>query len=483
MNKKRILSALICFLLLLSLPAQANVYSRGEPLTYVYRQRYIVENRSSQASTDIELTIPAMFPDPFSNQFILDTHWSRQPARLYRDERGNLTAIIIIPRLEPGARTEIIQEYRVRNFTISFDLTSPGASYSSPHPSYLQPESKVESNHRDIIAKAREITAGKVTDVEKARAIFAFVQQYMTYGGSYRNMGALSALTHRSGVCEDYAALFVALCRASGIPARMVYGEGSTQIIGGFYGHAWAEFFLPTHGWVPVEPTVTSKEVPWRYFAALPGDYRHIIFGLTGTSFSWKWRGGQITVSSNLTVTEDTSTRIFSDLDTHWARTEIIDLAFRGIVTAEQGRFEPGKAMTRGEAARLLVLAQGITPIYGPSVFTDVKSEDLFHPYIQAAAKAGIFAGFEDGTFRPNDRITREQMAAVLSRIKGYNGGGQNTVLTFTDSHTIAPWALSAVQYSVGAGLFGGDDQNRFRPKDTCSRAEAAVLIHRLLSK
>ena len=66
MNKKRrILSALICFLLLLSMPAQANVYSRGEPLTYVYQQRYVVENRSSQTSTDIKLTIPAMFPDPF----------------------------------------------------------------------------------------------------------------------------------------------------------------------------------------------------------------------------------------------------------------------------------------------------------------------------------------------------------------------------------------------------------------------------------
>ena len=211
--------------------------------------------------------------------------------------------------------------------------------------------------------------------------------------------------------------------------------------------------------------------------------YRHLIFGLTGTSFGWEWRGGKITVSSNMAITQSTSTKIFSDLDTHWARTEIIDLASRGVVAAEQGRFEPSKAMTRGETARLLVLAQGIAPLYGPSSFSDVKSEDLFHPYIQAAAKSGIFAGFEDGTFQPNDRITREQMAAVLSRIKGFNGGGQNTTLTFVDTDKIAPWALSAVTYSVNVGLFGGDEQNLFRPKDNCSRAEAAVLIHRLLRK
>ena len=79
-----------------------------------------------------------------------------------------------------------------------------------------------------------------------------------------RNSGALSALYNGSGVCEDYAALFVALCRAEGIPARLVNGYtdprgrgdvwnvayGETFPLTGFR-HSWAEFYLEGLGWLP----------------------------------------------------------------------------------------------------------------------------------------------------------------------------------------------------------------------------------------
>ncbi len=485
MNRKlRILPTIIGLIILLLLPLQAGAaYTREDQRIYIYQQRLVVENISSQPVINLKVTVPVMFPDPFSNQFILDTRWNRSPSAFYRNERGSLTANYNIPRLEPGENAEIILGNLVQNFGVSFDLSSPGTSYLAPHPSYLQPEALVESNHPDIISKAKEITAGKRSDIDKAMAIFAFVQQYMNYSDSHpqRNKGALSALQHRYGVCEDYAALFVALCRSSGIPARMIYGQSSIEGDGEFFEHAWAEFFLLSHGWVPVEPTVISSEVPWNFFASLPGYSRHLAFSIESPTVYYEWFGGRISASMEWTIKESPFVNIFSDLDYHWARPDILALADKGAIQAEQGLFYPGKTITRGEIARMLVLAKGIAPQYGPSAFYDVRSEDFLHPYIQAAGKAGLFAGFEDGSFRPNEFITREQMAAVLSRIKNFNGEEPDFELTFADSAKIAPWAISVVKYSVSSGLFVGDTQNRFRPKDYCSRAEAAVLINRLI--
>lgn len=486
MKQLRYLAIVVFLFLITAATAVATTpYTRSDPQLYTIQIRYQVENRSSQPSTNITLTLPAIYPDSFSNQHVLASRWNRLPSQIVRDVQGNATATVIIPRLEAGARTEVVQEYLVSNFGIAFNLGVPAGPFPAPHPSYLQPEEKIESNHAEITGKASTVTAGKNTAEEKAQAIFAFVQQYMSYNPAYGNRGALSALYNRSGVCEDYAALFVALCRASGVPARLVSGHGSDQSSGSFVGHMWAEFFLPSYGWVPVEPTVVSQQVPWQYFAALPSAYRHIPFSLNSSRWQWSWQGGKVDVSANTTIRAGLFIPLFTDIQGHWAQKSIEELNLRGMIPSEQGLFKPSQALTRAEAAKLLVLARGLTPVYGASSFPDVKTGDLLHPYIQAAAQARLFGGFEDGTFRPNAPITREQLAVVLARSLGFNGGSlpQGAELQFADKASIASWALPGVTYSVGIKLFVGDEQNRFRPKDLCSRAEAAALIHRYINQ
>jgi hypothetical protein len=72
-------------------------------------------------------------------------------------------------------------------------------------------------------------------------------------------------------------------------------------------------------------------------------------------------------------------------------------------------------------------------------------------------------------------------MAVILARSFGFDGKTADTSLSFTDTASIAAWALPGVRYSVGLGLFVGDTQNRFNPKAFCSRAEAAALFERYL--
>ena len=103
----------------------------------------------------------------------------------------------------------------------------------------------------------------------------------------HRNKDALSALTTGEGVCEDYAVLFVALSRAAGIPARQVNGYAGFKVpskalntnLGKAvslwnYRHSWVEFYIEDMGWLPADPTFSSKNDEFKYFGYLPFDSR-----------------------------------------------------------------------------------------------------------------------------------------------------------------------------------------------------------------
>jgi len=202
MKITRLLKTLIILLLIgaLASTAAAAPYTRTKPLIYTMEYRYSVVNRSTEEARDIRVTIPGAHAESFSNQEIISTKINRELVNMWQDARGNLTLEVAIAKLAPGAKTEIVLQYLVRNYAVYFDLSVPGGSFPAPHSSYLKPEEKIESDHPEIVAKAKEITQGKYGTVERARAIFAFVQQYMTYSSSFANKGALSALRNGTGV-------------------------------------------------------------------------------------------------------------------------------------------------------------------------------------------------------------------------------------------------------------------------------------------
>ncbi|NFS02985.1 viral A-type inclusion protein [Clostridium botulinum] len=115
--------------------------------------------------------------------------------------------------------------------------------------------SKIPYHEKEIIDETKRVTKDCTNDMEKVQAIYKFVVTHMEYveDPAYRNKGALSALKSGKGVCEDYASLFIAMCREVNIPARYVHG-----LTGATGNHGWAEFYLPYYGWIIAEPTVSS---------------------------------------------------------------------------------------------------------------------------------------------------------------------------------------------------------------------------------
>ncbi|KEI94950.1 viral A-type inclusion protein (plasmid) [Clostridium botulinum A2B3 87] len=115
--------------------------------------------------------------------------------------------------------------------------------------------SKIPYHEKEIIDKTKEVTKDCTNDMERVQAIYKFVVKHMDYvkDSEHSNKGALSALKYHEGVCEDYASLFIAMCREVNIPARYVHG-----LTGATGNHGWPEFYLPYYGWIIAEPTVSS---------------------------------------------------------------------------------------------------------------------------------------------------------------------------------------------------------------------------------
>lgn len=128
--------------------------------------------------------------------------------------------------------------------------------------SYLISEPFVQSDDRHVIAKAKEITNGETEALKAARMICDWVNRSMEKKTSAGIPIAAEVLKNLSGDCNEHTALFTALARAAGIPARM--NVGIVMMDGRFYYHAWPEVYVG--GWVAVDPT----------FGQFPADATHV---------------------------------------------------------------------------------------------------------------------------------------------------------------------------------------------------------------
>ena len=301
---------------LLELPAGSELYSMGQATRRNFRVRVQVSNKGKTSSSNIRVDVPLMGNLDSPYQVLLKESFSHEPLAVNELSQGSRTASFSIPYLAPGEAETIVVDYFLHVTPLTATLAGPSEYYShlgqgSSDPVYLMPADKIESNHPEIAAKAREISSGLTGDLEKARAFFSFVISYLQYdlNSPNRNKGALSALRGRSGVCEDYASLFVALCRAEGIPARLVNGyadprgrgdiwnvaPGETFSLKG-YRHSWAEFYTPKTGWIPVDPTLNIYDRNLTYFASLP-QASHLAQNYQDQNMRVRYQGGQLAVA------------------------------------------------------------------------------------------------------------------------------------------------------------------------------------------
>ncbi|GAS83738.1 Ig-like domain-containing protein [Paenibacillus amylolyticus] len=225
---------------------------------------------------------------------------------------------------------------------------------------------------------------------------------------------------------------------------------------------------------VVVEPDGSVRHVPTKV-RQNNGRYEAQINSLTNSTYAVVWHPLQ-----------------FNDVTNHWGKDAVNDMGSRMIVEGVgNGNFSPDRAVTRAEFATIVVRGLGLRPENKDTPFSDVQAEQWFSGAIHAAQAYGLINGFEDGTFRPDDTITREQAMVILAqamKITGLQGTLNDasldaTLQRFQDDATVSSWARSGAADSVRSGLVQGRSESLLVPKGKITRAEIATMMQRLLQK
>ncbi len=170
----------------------------------------------------------------------------------------------------------------------------------------------------------------------------------------------------------------------------------------------------------------------------------------------------------------------FRDLRGHWAHEYVAFLRLKGIVAGyPDGTFRPEEKVTRAALAVMTARARSLPPAAGPPSFPDVPPSHWAAGAVAAASAAGYLKGYPDGTFRPNAPVTRAEAAAVLARAFALPDAGEEAPFPDLRGH----WASAEVAKLVRAGACGGYPDGTFRPNAPVTRAEAAKLLASLLMR
>ena len=176
----------------------------------------------------------------------------------------------------------------------------------------------------------------------------------------------------------------------------------------------------------------------------------------------------------------------FTDVNNHWAKDNMLFVVSRGLLSGISATtFSPNTGMTRGMFVTALGRLAGVDPTdYQASMFTDVKEDAYYAPYVNWAAKTGVVSGTTDTTFAPDTNINREQMAVIMKNYAtklGYTIPKTLEVVNFADSAGISSWAKEAVKSMQQAGILAGKTNNCFDPAGTATRAEVATVLRRFV--
>ena len=142
------------------------------------------------------------------------------------------------------------------------------------------------------------------------------------------------------------------------------------------------------------------------------------------------------------------------------------------------GIFRPNEKLTRAEMAQIMYSAAGRPEVTGKSEFTDVKDTDWFAKAVIWATQNGVVYGVGDGKFAPNDLVTREQLVAMIYRY-AKAPAAEGTLDEFADASKVSSYAVDAMRWAVEKGIIHGDGTPRkLRPSDNATRAEVATILY-----
>ncbi|MBR4016137.1 MAG: S-layer homology domain-containing protein [Anaerotignum sp.] len=211
-------------------------------------------------------------------------------------------------------------------------------------------------------------------------------------------------------------------------------------------------------------------------------------------TYSFKMPAGKVTVSGSFkekTEGETTQTEpqenpapAFKDVKPDaWYKGAVDYVSGKGIMFGtSDDAFEPDVPVTRAMFTTILYRLEGSPAVSGSSSFSDIAQGKWYTNAVIWAESSGVVKGFDDSTFKPDAKITREQMAALFMRyaaFKGIDTSKRADLSNFKDAGEISAWALENVRWANAEGLVSGRTADTIVPQGNATRAETASTIMR----
>lgn len=186
---------------------------------------------------------------------------------------------------------------------------------------------------------------------------------------------------------------------------------------------------------------------------------------------------------SYVKATETPSATKFNDVSANdWFASAVDYVTGKGMMNGTaDNTFSPKANTTRGMVVTVLYRLEN-QPSTSAAFFTDVASGAYYANAVAWANANGIVSGYGSGKFGPNDKVTREQLAAILYRYaqyKKYDVSGANSLDGYTDAQSVSSYAVPALQWANAAGVVTGKSGSKLDPKGNATRAEVAAMLMR----
>lgn len=188
---------------------------------------------------------------------------------------------------------------------------------------------------------------------------------------------------------------------------------------------------------------------------------------------------------SYVKATETPSKTKFNDVSANdWFASAVDYVTGKGMMNGTaDNTFSPKANTTRGMIVTVLYRLEN-QPSTSAASFTDVASGAYYANAVAWANANGIVSGYGSGKFGPNDKVTREQLAAILYRYAQYKKydvsvGEDTNILSYDDAQSISSYAIPAIQWACGAGVVTGKSGSKLDPKGNATRAEVAAMLMR----
>jgi transglutaminase-like putative cysteine protease len=231
-----------------------------------YTVHFLSQGPDPVKTADFFFAVPG---NRYNQQLIGDVRFSHEGIRHDRDRWGQEILIFHVEDLAPGTHlqptlTVDVQLFDTRFWLVPEKVQPLSTVDRSIREAYLADGRKLRLNHPAIRKAAAEAVGDETNPYWRARNLYQYVLEKLDYRLSGGWESAPLLLERGTGSCSEYSFIFIALCRAAGIPARYVGGivtRGDDAFVDNMF-HRWVEIYLPGYGWIPVDPDRGDKRTP-----------------------------------------------------------------------------------------------------------------------------------------------------------------------------------------------------------------------------